>query len=121
MVEAADSSEDGGRAAAMALLTRDPRPTAIFAANDVVALGVLSAADELGLRVPEDLSVVGYDNTHLSASRHISLTSVDQPRRAMGRSAAALLSDRIGEPAKVARMREIRPELIVRRSTGKVE
>ncbi|RVX45413.1 LacI family transcriptional regulator [Nonomuraea polychroma] len=121
MVEAADSSEDGGRAAAMALLTRDPRPTAIFAANDVVALGVLSAADELGLRVPEDLSVVGYDNTHLSASRHISLTSVDQPRRAMGRSAAALLSDRIGDPAKVARMREVRPELIVRRSTGKAE
>ncbi|MFI7616232.1 LacI family DNA-binding transcriptional regulator [Nonomuraea terrae] len=118
MVEAAESDEDGGRAAATALLTRDPRPTAIFAANDVVALGVLSAASELGLRVPEDLSVVGYDNTHLSASHHISLTSVDQPRRAMGRSAAALLSDRIGDPGKAARLREIRPELVVRRSTG---
>ncbi|MGW0802679.1 LacI family DNA-binding transcriptional regulator [Nonomuraea sp. NPDC002799] len=118
MVEASDSTEDGGRAAALALLTREPRPTAVFAANDVVALGVLSAADELGLRVPGDLSVVGYDNTHLSASRQISLTSVDQPRRAMGRSAAALLSDRIGDPAKLARLREIRPELIVRRSTG---
>ncbi|WP_425464728.1 LacI family DNA-binding transcriptional regulator [Nonomuraea terrae] len=118
MVEAAESDEDGGRAAAKALLTRDPRPTAIFAANDVVALGVLSAAGELGLRVPEDLSVVGYDNTHLSASHHISLTSVDQPRRAMGRSAAALLSDRIGDPGKAARLREIRPELVVRRSTG---
>ncbi|MBB6545497.1 DNA-binding LacI/PurR family transcriptional regulator [Nonomuraea rubra] len=118
MVEAADSTEEGGREAAMALLTRDPRPTAIFAANDVVALGVLSAAGELGLRVPQDLSVVGYDNTHLSASHHISLTSVDQARRSMGRSAAALLSDRIGDPAKVARMREVRPELIVRRSTG---
>lgn len=118
MVEAADATEEGGRAAAIALLTRDPRPTAVFAANDVVALGVLAAAAELGLRVPDDLSVVGYDNTHLSASRHISLTSVDQPRRAMGRSAAALLSDRIGEPAKGARLREIQPELIVRRSTG---
>ncbi len=118
MVEAADSSEDGGRDAAIALLTRDPRPTAIFAANDVVALGVLSAASELGLRVPEDLSVVGYDNTHLSASNHISLTSVDQPRRAMGRSAATLLSDRITDPGKGARLRQITPELIVRRSTG---
>ena len=73
--------EAGGRRARAAagtrrshLLTRDPRPTAIFAANDVVALGVLSAADQLGLRVPEDLSVVGYDNTHLSASGRISLT-----------------------------------------------
>src|SRR5690606_19506396 len=118
MVEAADSSEDGGKAAAIALLTREPRPTAIFAANDVVALGVLTAAAELGLRVPEDLSVVGYDNTHLAASEHISLTSVDLPRRAMGRTAAALLSDRISEPVKAARLREVTPELIVRRSTG---
>nr|WP_328808031.1 LacI family DNA-binding transcriptional regulator [Nonomuraea antri] len=118
MVEAADSTEEGGREAALALLTREPRPTAIFAANDVVALGVLSAASELGLRVPDDLSVVGYDNIHLSASRHISLTSVDQARRSMGRTAAALLSDRIGDPAKVSRLREVRPELIVRRSTG---
>ncbi|WP_327107173.1 LacI family DNA-binding transcriptional regulator [Nonomuraea glycinis] len=119
MVEAADSTESGGRDAALALLTRDPRPTAIFAANDVVALGVLSAADQLGLRVPEDLSVVGYDNTHLSASGRISLTSVDQPRRTMGRTAAALLSDRITNPATPARLREITPELIVRRSTGR--
>ncbi|MBN6057949.1 LacI family DNA-binding transcriptional regulator [Nonomuraea sp. RK-328] len=118
MVEAAESTEEGGRKAALALLTRDPRPTAIFAATDAVALGVLSAAAELGLGVPGDLSVVGYDNTHLSASRHISLTSVDQPRRAMGRSAAALLSDRIGDPAKVARLRQVTPELVVRRSTG---
>jgi len=118
MVETADPTEEGGRTAAIALLTRDPRPTAIFAANDVVALGVLSAASELGLRVPGDLSVVGYDNTYLSASSHISLTSVDQPRRAMGRSAATLLSDRITDPAKPARLREVTPELIVRRSTG---
>jgi DNA-binding LacI/PurR family transcriptional regulator len=102
------------------LLERDPRPTAIFAANDVVALGVLTAASELGLRVPEDLSVVGYDNTHLAAVHHISLTSVDQPRRAMGRSAAALLSDRITEPGKVARLRQVTPQLVVRHSTGPV-
>ncbi|KAB8188691.1 LacI family DNA-binding transcriptional regulator [Nonomuraea phyllanthi] len=118
MVEAADSTEEGGKEAALALLTRDPRPTAIFAANDVVALGVLAAAGELGLRVPEDLSVVGYDNTHLAASHHVSLTSIDQARRTMGRSAAALLSDRIGDPGKGSRLREIHPELIVRRSTG---
>ncbi|WP_344831156.1 substrate-binding domain-containing protein [Nonomuraea dietziae] len=50
--------------------------------------------------MPEDLSVIGYDNTHLAGVHHISLTSVDQPRRTMGRSAAALLSDRIQDPAR---------------------
>ncbi|MEV0588576.1 LacI family DNA-binding transcriptional regulator [Nonomuraea sp. NPDC050310] len=118
MVEHSDCTEEGGRRSALALLTRDPRPTAIFAASDLVALGVLSAASELGLSVPDDLSVVGYDNTHLSALHPISLTTVDQPRRAMGRWAAAMLSDRISDPGKVARLRQVEPHLIVRRSTG---
>jgi DNA-binding LacI/PurR family transcriptional regulator len=118
MVEQGESSEEGGKKAALALLRRDPRPTAIFATNDIVALGVLAAAKELGLRVPEDLSIVGYDNTHLAALNQISLTSVDQPRRAMGRSAAALLSDRISGPGKPSRMREVSPSLVVRNSTG---
>ncbi|MFF5210214.1 LacI family DNA-binding transcriptional regulator [Streptosporangium sp. NPDC000396] len=120
MVEQGDSTEEGGAQAAHKLLTRDPRPTAIFAANDAVAMGVLSAAAELGLRVPQDLSVVGYDNTHLAGTRPISLTTVEQPRRAMGRSAAALLSDRIGDPSKASRLRQVNPQLIVRRSTGPV-
>ncbi|RBQ17842.1 LacI family transcriptional regulator [Spongiactinospora rosea] len=118
MVEHGDFTEESGRSAAHALLSRDPRPTAIFAVNDMAALGVLTAASELGLRVPEDLSVVGYDNSHLSGVQHISLTTVDQPRRAMGRSAAALLSDRIGDPGKVSRMRQVTPKLVVRRSAG---
>lgn len=118
MVEHSDCTEEGGRRAALALLTREPRPTAVFATSDTVALGVLSAASELGLSVPGDLSVVGYDNTHLSALHHISLTTVDQPRRAMGRWAAAMLSERIGEPGKAARLRQVEPRLVVRRSTG---
>lgn len=118
MVEHGDFTEEGGHRAAMALLRRTPRPTAIFAANDIVAMGVLTAATELGLRVPEDLSVVGYDNTYIAAVNQISLTSVGQPRRAMGRAAAALLSDRIGEPGKSSRCRQMTPRLIVRRSTG---
>ncbi|MEV7012334.1 LacI family DNA-binding transcriptional regulator [Streptosporangium sp. NPDC051022] len=118
MVEQGECTEEGGAEAARKLLTRDPRPTAIFAANDTVAIGVLAAAAELGLRVPEDLSVIGYDNVHLAGTQPISLTTVDQPRRAMGRSAAALLSDRIGDPGKSSRLREITPRLVVRRSTG---
>ncbi|MFJ2033885.1 LacI family DNA-binding transcriptional regulator [Streptosporangium sp. NPDC087985] len=121
MVEQGDCTEEGGATAARSLLTRTPRPTAIFASNDAVAMGVLSAAAELGLRVPEDLSVIGYDNIHLAGTPAISLTTVGQPRRAMGRSAAALLSDRIGDPGKTSRLRQIVPELVVRRSTGPAE
>ncbi|MET9063916.1 LacI family DNA-binding transcriptional regulator [Streptosporangium sandarakinum] len=118
MVEQGDCTEEGGAAAARVLLTRTPRPTAIFAANDTVAMGVLAAAAELGLRVPEDLSVIGYDNTHLAGAAPISLTTVEQPRRNMGRSAAALLSDRIGDPGKASRLRQVTPRLVVRRTTG---
>ena len=118
MIEKGEFTEEDGRRAALALLRRPDRPTAIFAANDMVALGVLSAASELGLRVPEDLSVVGYDNTHLAAINHISLTSIEQPRRQMGRTAAALLSDRISDPRKRARIRQVPPRLVARRSTG---
>ncbi|MFC7647067.1 substrate-binding domain-containing protein [Streptosporangium lutulentum] len=81
-------------------------------------MGVLSAAAELGLRVPEDLSVIGYDNIHRAGTQPISLTTVDQPRRAMGRSAAALLNDRIGDPGKASRLRQVSPQLVVRHSTG---
>jgi DNA-binding LacI/PurR family transcriptional regulator len=118
VVEAGDFTEDGGYRAARALLRRDRRPTAIFAPNDLVATGALSAADELGMRVPTQLSIVGYDNTHLAAIRHISLTSVDQPRRDMGRVAAEMLTARIGDPARVARQNLVVPHLVVRSTTG---
>ncbi|GAA4238235.1 LacI family DNA-binding transcriptional regulator [Actinomadura meridiana] len=118
VVEAGDFTEDGGYRAARALLRRDPRPTAIFAPNDLVATGALSAADEFGMRVPTQLSIVGYDNTHLAAIRHISLTSVDQPRRDMGRVAAEMLTARIGDPARVARQNLVVPHLVVRSTTG---
>jgi DNA-binding LacI/PurR family transcriptional regulator len=118
VVEPGDFTEDGGYRAARALLRRDPRPTAIFAPNDLVATGALSAADEQGMRVPADLSIVGYDNTHLAAIRHISLTSVDQPRRDMGRVAAELLTARIGDPSRHARQNLVVPHLVVRSTTG---
>jgi DNA-binding LacI/PurR family transcriptional regulator len=118
VVETGDFTEDGGYRAARSLLRRDARPTAIFAPNDLVATGALSAADELGMTVPADLSIVGYDNTHLAAIRHISLTSVDQPRRDMGRVAAELLTARIGEPYRHPRQNLVVPHLVVRSTTG---
>jgi DNA-binding LacI/PurR family transcriptional regulator len=120
VVEAGDFTEEGGYRAARSLLSRRPRPTAIFAPNDLVAIGALSAADELELRVPADLSIVGYDNTHLAAIRHISLTTVDQPRRDMGRVAAELLCARIDDVLREPRQTLVVPHLVTRATTGRV-
>ncbi|MFF3503320.1 LacI family DNA-binding transcriptional regulator [Streptomyces sp. NPDC003247] len=88
-------TEDGGYQGAQTALRRAERPTAIFAGADVAALGVLRAAHELGLRVPEDLALVGYDNTRLGALPQIGLTSVDQSGRMTGATSARLLHERI--------------------------
>ncbi|HEY0540313.1 MAG TPA: substrate-binding domain-containing protein, partial [Actinoallomurus sp.] len=119
LVEPGDFTEDGGYRAARKLLAREPRPTAIFAPNDLVATGVLSAADELGLRVPEDVSIIGYDNTYLAAIRHISLTSVDQPRRDMGHVAAERLCARIEDPLRDPVQTLVVPHLVIRATTGR--
>jgi LacI family transcriptional regulator len=82
---------ESGIAAADSLLDRSPRPTAIFASNDEMAAGVLYAARERGLGVPEDLSIVGFDDTPISARVWPPLTTVRWPIAAMGRSAALKL------------------------------
>jgi LacI family transcriptional regulator len=84
-----------GYEAAMRLLRMLPRPTAIFACNDMMAYGVLSAARELNLRCPEDLSVVGFDNLDLTEFTAPALTTVQQPGYQLGATAARLLLERI--------------------------
>ncbi|MBP2339662.1 DNA-binding LacI/PurR family transcriptional regulator [Saccharothrix coeruleofusca] len=93
-------------------------PTGIVSCNDFNAVGVISALVEAGFRVPRDVSVVGYDNTSLAALRHVSLTTVDQPREEFGRLAAQALLQRVrGERAEPVR-HLLRPSLVVRATTA---
>lgn len=110
-------SEEAGYQAGRELLDRPGRPTAIFAGADFAALGVLRAAYELGLRIPADLSVVGYDNTTLAASAPINLTSVDQAAHDMGATAARLLCERMDGRSRSV-LTSTAPQLIIRDTTG---
>ena len=113
-------SEEAGFAAAEALAAMDDRPTAVFAANDLIAVGLLSGFDQLGIRVPEDVSLVGYDNTSLARTRHIDLTTIDQPRRAMGELAIDTLLQRLRRGRQRTTTHRTLPTLVVRSSTGPV-
>jgi LacI family transcriptional regulator len=111
-------SERGGYLGARQLLSRPVPPTAIFAGADVAAIGVLNAVDEAGLRVPEDVSLAGYDNTTIAALGPISLTSVDQDGRLLGVNAARLLLERIQGQRQRSVLLSLTPSLVPRRSTG---
>ncbi len=100
--------------AARQLLTLADRPTAIFAANDQSAIGVYEAARELNLRIPEDLSVVGFDN--ITEANYINLTTVDQFLSEMGSKATRMLIKIINDEPLENRIHQIRTKLIVRGS-----
>jgi LacI family transcriptional regulator, galactose operon repressor len=94
------------------------RPTAAFCANDLLALGLLQRMMLLGLRVPDDLAIVGYDDIEFAQAAAVPLTSVNQPRHVLGRTAAELLlAEASGDGAHQHRQVMFDPELIVRAST----
>jgi DNA-binding LacI/PurR family transcriptional regulator len=118
LIRRVDLNYEQGHAAAADLLRRAPRPTAIFAANDVMALGVYQAAREAGLRVPEDLSVVGYDDLPVVSWVDPPLTTVHQPLMDMA-AAATELALALGRGERPARTRiELATSLTIRQSTA---
>lgn len=99
------------------LLGSRPRPTAIFAANDLIAFGALDAARRIGIRVPDDLSVVGFDDIDMAGWEAFSLTTVKQPLGKMGREAVAMLLERIEGTGDTAPRRRTFSVALVRRKT----
>jgi DNA-binding LacI/PurR family transcriptional regulator len=112
--ECPGNEEAAARAGAMALLAREPRPTALLAMSDRLAAGALQAAAALGLAVPRDLSLVGFDDVPLAAQLTPPLTTVRQPLAEKGRLAAALLF----RPAPPGERRVLPTALVVRGSTA---
>jgi LacI family transcriptional regulator len=118
LLETADDfTIDAGRAAVERLIGRT-RPDAIFCANDLLALGALSALRDVGLEVPRDVALVGMDNTNLSAVTSPPLTTVDLGSAERARTAVELLLARIEHPGRRARDVGVEPRLVVRGSCG---
>ncbi|HMJ36041.1 MAG TPA: LacI family DNA-binding transcriptional regulator [Baekduia sp.] len=112
-----DFTEDAGVQAAVKLLAGGALPTAVFAANDLVALGLIDRLERDGVRIPQDVSVVGYDNTFVAGLNHIRLTTVNQPRHEMGREALQLLLERAeGRTGRATRLHV--PTLVERSTTA---
>jgi DNA-binding LacI/PurR family transcriptional regulator len=111
------TSEEDGYHAANALLDEDPETTAIFAANDTMALGALAAIRQRGLTVPTDISVIGYDNSPLAQSRYLAITSIDDRSDVVGAAAGRALLDRLGDPTSEPRQTLVQPTLVVRTTT----
>jgi LacI family transcriptional regulator len=100
------------------LLTVADRPSAIFACNDMMAIGVLRAAAELGFDVPRDLALVGFDDIELAAYTHPPLTTVAQDKQKIGEIAVSLLVEKIGDQEMNGRREFLQPRLVIRKSCG---
>lgn len=117
-VEVPYLNADGGEAGVSELLGRDDLPTALFCVNDLTALGAMRTLRAHGLRIPDDMAVVGYDDVNFASMLTTPLTSVRQPTHELGRVAADLLLRAAASEGRVAQHVEFRPELIVRASSA---
>ncbi|GAA4044894.1 LacI family DNA-binding transcriptional regulator [Arthrobacter methylotrophus] len=119
IAESKGTSEEDGYASACWLLEKHPDTTAIFAANDTMALGAFAALKARGLKVPSDISVIGYDNSPLAKSKYLDITSVDNRSDLVGIDVANSLLARFENPAIEPQRTLIEPVLVVRSTTAR--
>ena len=106
--------------AANRIAAMEDRPTAIFCFYDTLALGLMSRLQQLGVKVPEDISVIGYDNIELAEYFSPPLTTIHQPKRRVGKNAFEILLERIKDKGHEKRIFEMHPEVIERDSVKKI-
>jgi LacI family transcriptional regulator len=118
LIKIGDFRQEGGYRAGSELLAAEEPPTAIFVSNNLMALGVLDAIREKGLKIPEDIALVAFDDLPWAASLVCPLTTVAQPTYELGQMVAEMLLGRIADRERPIRKIKLEPTLIVRQSCG---
>ncbi|EJL6334171.1 substrate-binding domain-containing protein [Vibrio cholerae] len=111
---------EGGYQAFEKLYQRGKLPSALFVSNDMMAMGVIQAASQRGLRVPDALSLIGYDDVHIAKFMTPALTTIHQPKYRLGKAAVDTLLYRLENPDTTAQVVQLEPTLVVRNSVRKL-
>ncbi len=110
----ADFECEGGYEAFQKMKAKGPLPSAIFVSNDMMAMGVINAASEHGIRIPEDLSIIGYDDIHISKFMTPALTTIHQPKYRLGQAAVEAVLAKVKNPDNVSQVVQLEPTLVIR-------
>lgn len=112
---------EGGYAAFNTMQQRGALPTAIFVSNDMMAMGAINAASELGVRIPQDVSLIGYDDIHIAKFMTPPLTTIHQSKYRLGKAAVETLLHKLAHQERDPQVVQLEPELVVRTSVEKVQ
>ncbi len=113
---------EGGYQAFKKMAQRDALPSSIFVSNDMMAMGVINAANELDIKVPDDLSIIGYDDIHIAKFMSPSLTTIHQPKyRLGGQAAVETLVRKLDEKSTEAQVVQLEPTLVERKSVKRLK
>jgi LacI family transcriptional regulator len=110
-------TESGGYLCGKDILELNPAPTAIVASNDLMAIGIMNACEEAGVRIPNDIAIVGMDNTEIASRVSPKLTSIAMMQEEIGRHAAQILMDRLNGDKSEKKKVRLFPRLVVRESS----